>query len=102
MEQDSPKTNPTKDDDWRTAGKKVFIVLSLMLISAGTLAALKTFFHPPESMDFDFGWTCGFQFMMLYMMGDAILRQSVVRVVLFVFFIAIWTTAIFFASDMWL
>ena len=101
MEPNSVKFDPLLGN-WKTEGTKLLIVLSLMVISAGTLAALKAIFHPPDTIDFDFSWTCGFQFMMLYLMGDSILRLKTHRLVLYVLVIAIWTTTVFFAFDMWL
>lgn len=102
MEPESKKTELTSSDDWNILGRKLLITISLIIISGATLVALKAIFHPPDSIDFDFGWTCGFQFLMLYSIGDAILKQTTRRLVLYVFIMAIWTTSVFFAFDMWL
>ncbi|MBE0642995.1 MAG: hypothetical protein IH600_02850 [Bacteroidetes bacterium] len=102
MEPNGAIIPPRHVDGWQHAGRKLAIILSLMIISGATLATLKAIFHPPDTIDFDFGWTCGFQFMMLYFMGESIARLKPWRIVVFVFFLAIWTTSIFFVFDVWL
>ena len=101
MEPNSVRFDPLFGD-WKTEGRKLLIVLSIIVISALTLITLKAIFQPPDTIDFDFGWTCGFQFMLLFMMGDAVPRLSIGRLVYTVFIVAIWTTSVFFAFDLWL
>jgi hypothetical protein len=99
MEPNSVKFDPIFGDDWKPIGRKMLIVFSIMIVSAVTLSALKSIFHPPDSIDFDYSWICGFQFMLLFLGGDQLMGLKTTRLILFATIIAITTTAIFFTSD---
>lgn len=91
---------PAFSQNLMTAGKKMIVVMLIILVSGATLLALISIFQPADNLDFEFSWIVGFQFMMLFVMDMRNAKLEIGRLSIGPTLMAVLTTSIFFAFGM--
>ena len=91
---------PAFTDNLISTGKRLLVMMTVVIVSGATMLGLIGIFHPVEPLHLDIGWIIGLQFGLLFVLDVRVAEQKIGRLLLASVLIAISTPSFFFAFDM--
>jgi hypothetical protein len=102
METTNGSDAPVKDAALMESGRRYLVVFVVLGVSAITLYLLETMIRPVDGELSSLEWIIGFQYMVLYVMGERRMPATISRLIVSEAIYSILTVFVFYAFDAWL